>query len=261
MAAQFTVRDLAARKAEAKKIVCITAYDAVSGWLAQQAGVDVVLVGDSLGNVVQGLPTTHGVTLADVCYHVTAVRRQVDGPMLVADLPFGSYQSSTAQAVDSAVSLVRAGAEAVKLEGGYVEAAAAIARAGIPVWGHVGFTPQSVLAFGGFRVQGKGSDGEAVACQAEALEGAGVCAIVLELVPSSLAAEVTKRVSIPTIGIGAGPSCDGEIQVFHDILGLGEREMRHSKSYVPGRKLLLEGLKEYVADVRAGRFPAEENAV
>jgi 3-methyl-2-oxobutanoate hydroxymethyltransferase len=260
MAARFTVRELAARKAGSKRIVCVTAYDAFSGSLAQEAGVDVVLVGDSLGNVVQGCPTTHGVTLADVCYHLRAVRRQVDGPMLVADLPFGTYQSSVAQAVDSAVELVRHGAEAVKLEGGFVEAVAAIARAGIPVWGHVGFTPQSVLAFGGFRVQGKGSGGEAVACQATALEEAGACAIVLELIPSRLAAEVTERASVPTIGIGAGPACDGEIQVFHDILGLGEREMRHSRAFVPGRKLLLDALREYVGDVREGRFPTEENS-
>lgn len=260
MASKFTVRDLAASKAGKRKVVCLTAYDALTGRLAQAAGVDVVLVGDSLGNVVQGRPTTHGVTLEHVCYHVEAVRGQVHSAMLVADLPFGSYQSSVAQAVDSAVALVRAGAEAVKLEGAYTEEAAAISRAGIPVWGHVGFTPQSVLAFGGFRVQGRGAEAGRVACAAEALAEAGVCAIVLELVPSQLAKELTGRLAIPTVGIGAGPHCDGEIQVFHDLLGLGEREMRHSRRYADAGAAMLAGLRQYAEDVREGRFPTAENA-
>jgi 3-methyl-2-oxobutanoate hydroxymethyltransferase len=260
MGSRVSARDLAAYKRERRKIVCITAYDAVSGELAEEAGADVVLVGDSLGNVVLGEPTTHGVTLEAVAYHTRAVRRAVASPLLVADMPFGSYQSSPAQAVESAVALVRAGAEAVKLEGPYTEETRAIVKAGIPVLGHVGMTPQSVLAMGGFRVQGKGADGQRVSDAACALEGAGACAVVLELVPAKLAAQITARLEIPTVGIGAGPECDGEIQVFHDVVGLGTHRLRHARRFAEGRTVLLDGLRAYVEAVRGGTFPTEENA-
>lgn len=260
MSDKITVRTIAKKHADGDRLVCVTAYDVLSGSLAEAAGVDIVLVGDSLGNVILGHETTHGVELADVIYHTHAVANGVESAFLVADMPFGSYQSSVAVAVDAAVELVRAGAEAVKLEGTYTDEIAAIVRAGIPVMGHVGMTPQSVLAFGGHVVQGKGNDGDAVLTAARKVRDAGAFAIVLELVPAVLAARITKELSIPTIGIGAGPECSGEIQVFHDVLGLSETVYRHTRAFVAGRGLLETGLREYVRAVRDRSFPAEENS-
>lgn len=257
---RVTVRTIAKKHADSERIVCLTAYDVLSGTVADEAGVDIVLVGDSLGNVVLGHETTHCVELEDVAYHTSAVANGVKAATIVADMPFGSYQSSLSSAVDAAVALVRAGAHAVKLEGTYCDEIAAIVRAGIPVMGHVGMTPQSVLAFGGHTVQGKGKEGDQVLSAAKKVEAAGAFAIVLELVPAVLAARITKEVSIPTIGIGAGPACSGEIQVFHDVLGLSPKVFRHSRAFVDGRGLLLEGAKAYAEAVRAGTFPTEENS-
>ncbi len=241
-------------------IVCVTAYDAVTGAIAEEAGVDLILVGDSVGNVVLGYETTLPVTLDQMVHHVAAVRRGVRDTFLVADMPFGSYQSSAAQAVDSAVALMRVGAEAVKLEGAYVSQIEAIVAAGIPVMGHVGMTPQSVNAFGGFKMQGKGEAGADVQAAAHAIQEAGAFSIVLELIPSTLAQTITGSLEIPTIGIGAGPHCDGQIQVFHDLVGLSPHVFRHAKRYTNGREAFAAALSGYAAEVRGGAFPSEPTA-
>ncbi len=246
-------------KAAGKPIVCVTAYDAVTGGLADQAGVDVILVGDSVGNVVLGYETTVPVTMADMMHHLAAVRRSVKNALLVADMPFGSYQASVEQAVSSAVAFMQAGAEAVKLEGPYGEAIAAIARAGIPIMGHVGMTPQSVHAYGGFKIQGKGDSAEAVLGAARVVEEAGAFSIVLELIPADLAKLISKAIAIPTIGIGAGAGCDGQIQVFHDLVGLSPYRFKHAKRYVDGWELFSEGLATYAKEVREGTFPGPEH--
>ena len=241
-------------------IVCVTAYDAVTGAIADEAGVDLILVGDSVGNVVLGYETTLPVTLDHMLHHVAAVRRGVHGTFLVADMPFGSYQSSAAQAVDSAVALMRVGAEAIKLEGAYVDQIEAIVAAGIPVMGHVGMTPQSVNAFGGFKVQGKGEAGADVQAAALAIQAAGAFSIVLELIPSPLAQSITSSLEIPTIGIGAGPFCDGQIQVFHDLVGLSPQVFRHAKRYTNAREAFASALSSYAAEVRGRAFPVEPDA-
>lgn len=243
-----------------ERIVCLTAYDTSSARIAEEAGVDLVLVGDSMGNVVFGLDTTLPVTLADIIHHLAPVRRAITRPLIVADMPFGTYGSSLAQAVDTAVELVRAGAEAVKLEGAFVEEIHAISKIGIPVMGHVGMTPQSVHNFGGFKIQGKGSDGDHVLQAAKAIDEAGVFSMVLELIPSELAARITSSVSCPTIGIGAGLHCDGEVQVFHDILGLGTFVPKHAKTYVEGHSLFTDAVKRFADDVRNCKFPGDEQS-
>lgn len=241
-------------------IVCVTAYDAVTGGIADEAGVDLILVGDSVGNAVLGYDTTLPVTLDELLHHLRAVRRAVKKTFLVADMPFGTYQSSPSQAVDSAVALMRAGAEAVKLEGPYVEEITAIARAGIPVMGHVGMTPQSVNAFGGFKLQGKGDAGEAVLNDAKAVEAAGAFSVVLELIPAALSAAITSALAIPTIGIGAGVECDGQIQVFHDLVGLSQYRFKHAKRYAEGWDSFASALSSYAEEVRARGFPGAEHS-
>jgi 3-methyl-2-oxobutanoate hydroxymethyltransferase len=248
------------RSMKGKRIVCITAYDAPFAGLADEAGVDVILVGDSLGNVVLGYESTIPVTLEEMIHHTRAVQRGVRRALLVSDLPFGSYQASVSQAVESAVALVKAGASAVKLEGVYTEAIQAIVKAGIPVMGHLGFTPQSVNAFGGFRVQGRGDAAERILRESHELDKAGVFAAVFELIPAALAAQITEEVSYPTIGIGAGIACDGQIQVMHDILGITADPMKHAKEYVSGREVLIKGMREYAEEVRAGSFPNLDNS-
>jgi 3-methyl-2-oxobutanoate hydroxymethyltransferase len=244
-----------------QKIVCLTAYDAPFGRLADLAGVDVILVGDSLGNVVLGFADTLPVTLDAMEHHTAAVRRGVREALLVADMPFGSYGSSVAQGVDSAVSLMRAGAEGVKLEGDHPDTVAALVNIGVPVMGHVGLTPQSINAFGGHRVQGK-TDGavKELIARVKRLEEAGVFSIVLELVPATVGRAVTEAASVPIIGIGAGPSCDGEIQVMHDLLGLSEGEFKHARRFADVGALVGEALCNYAEAVRVGTFPAEENS-
>jgi 3-methyl-2-oxobutanoate hydroxymethyltransferase len=242
------------------KIVCITAYDLASARLCEEAGADLVLVGDSLGNVVLGHDSTLPVTMEDMVHHVRAVRRAVKSALLVADMPFGAYEASEEDAVRNAVALMKAGAEAVKLEGMHGSAIGAILRAGIPVMGHLGFTPQHVHEFGGHKVQAKGDAADALAANAKALADSGVFSIVLELVPRESARRATEACPVPTIGIGAGPDCDGQIQVFHDIVGLTDKEYRHAKKYVDGYKLFREGIGQYCEDVRSGRFPEERHS-
>lgn len=244
----------------AQRIVCVTAYDAPSAEIADAAGVDLILVGDSVGNVVLGRSDTLGVTLEEMVHHTKAARAGCRRALLVADMPLGSYQSSPAQAVESAIALVKAGAEAVKLEGVYTDEIAAIAKAGIPVMGHVGMTPQSVHSFGGFRVQGKGDHAQRVLADALAVDAAGPFSIVLELVPSDLAAEITAAVGAATIGIGAGPNCDGQIQVWHDLLGLSSARLKHARRYAHGHSAFVRALRRYGREVREQSFPGPEHS-
>lgn len=259
MADKITAPGVYAMKGSGRRIACITAYDFPTARFAQSAMPDVILVGDSVGNVCLGMDSTLGVTLAMMEHHTHAASMAVESALFVSDLPFGSYQSSPSQAVDSSVALVRAGAEAVKLEGAYVAEAEAIVRAGIPVMGHVGMTPQSVNAFGGHRVQGR-TNPEKILKDARALDEAGVFAIVLEMIPADLARDITGAVKCPTIGIGAGPHCDGQIQVFHDVLGLSPKVYKHAKVFEDVGDATSRGLKAYIDAVRDGGFPTGENS-
>ena len=260
MGKRVTAPSLRSMRASGRRIVCVTAYDAAFGALADEAGVDVILVGDSVANVMLGKAETTEVGLVEMAHHVRAVRKGVSQALLIADLPFGSYGASVAQAVESAVLLVKAGAEAVKMEGDHPEAIEACTKIGIPVMGHLGFTPQSVNLLGGHRVQGKGEAGETVLGATRRLADAGAFGVVLELVPAELAARITAEVDLPTIGIGAGAGCDGQIQVLHDVLGLSERVYRHAKPYLDGRGMILSAMREYAQEVREGAFPTERNA-
>jgi 3-methyl-2-oxobutanoate hydroxymethyltransferase len=260
MADKVTAPKLRSMRTSGRKIVCITAYDATFGALADLAGADVILVGDSVGNTTLGYTSTVPVTLEDMIHHTRATRPGVSRALLVADLPFGSYQIGQSKALESAVELVKAGAEAVKLEGDYPEIIAALTKAGIPAMGHVGMTPQSINRFGGFKVQGKGSSADQMIEISKRLDEAGAIAIVVELVPADLAERLTEQVACPTIGIGAGPCCSGQIQVLHDVLGLSDQPLRHAKAFVDGRNLVIAAIKEYAEEVRTSRFPTREQS-
>ena len=261
--AKVTTAALRARKGTAERIAVLTAYDVVFARLADEAGIDVVLVGDSLGMVVQGERSTLAVTMDEMVYHSRIVSRGVRRAHLVADLPFMSYQASVEDGMRAAGRLLKEGrAEAVKLEGG-VEVADLVhrlVRAGIPVMGHIGMTPQSVHQLGGFKVQGRTDAQRAqILAGARAVADAGAYAIVIEAVPHALAAEITKAVSVPTIGIGAGVHCDGQVMVMHDLLGLEPAwKPRFVRRYAEMGKAVGEAFAAYAADVRAGRFPAPE---
>lgn len=264
---KVTVPDLRARKSRERgeKIAMVTAYDFTMARLVDEAGVDMVLVGDSLGMIVQGLSTTIPVTLDEMAYHCRCVARGLTRAHLVGDLPFMSYQVSPQQAVESAGKLMKEGAcESVKLEGGHeiAEHVHRIVRAGVPVVGHVGLTPQSVHALGGFKVQGRGADGaEKVLADAIAIEQAGAFAIVLEAIPPDLAAQVTSLVSIPTIGIGAGAECDGQVLVCTDLLGLARgHQPKFAKRFASLGDAAVEAIGAYVNEVRAGTFPSASQA-
>ena len=259
---KVTVPALRARKTRGPKIAAVTAYDATMGRLLDEAGADVILVGDSLGMVIQGLSNTLPVTVDEICYHGRAVSRAVRYAHLVGDMPFMSYQVSVEQAVDTAGRMLKIGGfESVKLEGGvsFVEHVRAIIRAGIPVMGHVGLTPQSVHAMGGFRVQGKGEDSAArVVADAKALEEAGVYSIVIEGVPADLARRITDAVDVPTIGIGAGVECDGQILVCYDYLGMvRDLKPKFVKRFAEVGDVIVEATERYVQEVRSGEFPSE----
>jgi 3-methyl-2-oxobutanoate hydroxymethyltransferase len=257
--------DLLKKKAENRKIVMVTAYDFTMARLVDAAGVDMVLVGDSLGMVVQGQEDTLPVTLDEMVYHVRCVRRGLKTAHLVADMPFMSYQINPEQAMASAGRLMQeGGAQSVKLEGGE-RSAPAIARivdAGIPVVGHVGLTPQSVHAMGGFRVQGRtAAEADRVIRDAMAVAEAGAFAIVLEGVPQDVAAEITAQVGVPTIGIGAGPSCDGQVLVCNDILGMDlSFAPRFVKRYARMEELAVAAFSAYAGEVREGQFPGPEHS-
>jgi 3-methyl-2-oxobutanoate hydroxymethyltransferase len=257
---KVTVPDLRARKG-GEKIAMVTAYDFTMARLIDEAGVDMVLVGDSVGMVVQGLTTTIPVTLDEMAYHCRIVARGLSRAHLVGDLPFMSYQVSVAQAVESSGKMMKEGAcESVKLEGGQeiAEHVHRIVRVGIPVVGHIGLTPQSVHAFGGFKVQGRGDEAaEKILADAIALEQAGAFMIVLEAVPPDVAERVTSTVSVPTIGIGAGPSCDGQVLVCTDLLGLARgHQPKFAKRFANLGDQAVEAVGSYIAQVRSGAFPA-----
>jgi 3-methyl-2-oxobutanoate hydroxymethyltransferase len=266
---KVTVPDILRRKGGGDPIVALTAYDFPFGRIADQAGVDVILVGDSLGMVVQGLDTTLPVTMDEVVYHCRMVARARRRALLVADLPFLSYQVSVPDAVANAGRLIKdGGAEAVKLEGGIVMADTirAIAGVDIPVMGHIGLTPQSVHRMGGHKVQGRRrgerpGQRERVIEDALAVEEAGAFAVVLEGIPMDLAAEITERLTIPTIGIGAGPRCDGQILVLHDVLGLCESfTPKFAKRYADLWQAATGAVGDYVKEVRAGLFPTDAHS-
>ncbi len=256
-------RRLQEMKREGEPIVCVTAYDFPAARLADEAGIPVILVGDSLGNAVLGYDSTVPVTLADVVHHARAVAHGATNALVVADMPFMTYQPSAEDAMRNAGRLMQeGGAQAVKLEGGRSVAATVrrLTEAGVPVMGHVGLLPQSVHQTGGYRAQGRtAAEAQALLADALALQEAGAFAIVIELVPAEVAAEVTRRLAVPTIGIGAGPGCDGQIQALHDLLGLSARTPRHAKRYADLDETVLGALRAYRADIEAGRFPGAEH--
>jgi 3-methyl-2-oxobutanoate hydroxymethyltransferase len=256
---KVTVPGLKARKLAAAKIVALTAHDYPTGLVADRAGVDVILVGDSLSNVALGYENTIPVSLEEMLVAQRAVKRAVRRALLVGDLPFGTYQTGASSAVKAAVAFIKAGAEAVKLEGGQRRADLVrhLVENGIPVMGHVGLTPQSVHAMGGYKVQGKSPEaGARLLEDALQLEEAGAFSVVIEGVPAAVAAEITDRLEIPTIGIGAGSACDGQILVLADLLGmLPGRKPKFVRQYLDFHSLALEAISAYRNDVLSGAFP------
>jgi 3-methyl-2-oxobutanoate hydroxymethyltransferase len=264
VARKVTVPEVRARKG-ALPIAMVTAYDYTMARLVDEAGVDMILVGDSLGMIVQGQANTIPVTLEEICYHGRAVARGTSRAHIVGDMPFMSYPVSPQQAIESAGRLMKEGAfESVKLEGGQeiAESVFRIVRAGIPVVGHVGLTPQHVHALGGFKVQGRGGDAaERVLADARAIEQAGAFCLVLEAIPPDLAARVTDEVSIPTIGIGAGSACDGQVLVCTDLLGMMRgHSPKFAKRYAQLGDAVVGAMKEYVHEVQTRAFPAREHS-
>ena len=261
-----TAPALVEMKRKGERIVVVTAYDYPTARYADAAGVDAILVGDSLGMVVLGHSTTVPVTLVDMLHHVRAVVRAQPKALVIADMPFLTFQVSPEEAMRNAGRLLQeGGAQAVKVEGGErtVPVVERLTAAGIPVVGHLGLTPQSVNETGGFRLQAKTASGAAELLRdAHAMEAAGAFAVVLELVPAEVAKGVTEAIGIPTIGIGAGPHCDGEVQVFHDIVGLQDWFVpRHTRRYADIGAQIKPALEQYTADVRSGAFPAEEHSI
>jgi 3-methyl-2-oxobutanoate hydroxymethyltransferase len=262
---KITVLDIFKKKAEGKKITMLTAYDYPTAQIVDQAGIDMILVGDSLGNVVQGVANTLPVTMDEMIYHTKMVSRAAQSAMVVGDMPFLSYQTHKSDAVRNAGRFLKeAGAEAVKLEGGsqMAEAIRAIVNAGIPVVAHIGLTPQSVHMLGGFKVQGKDEAArEKVLADARAVQDAGAFSVVLEAIPASLAKEIQTILHIPTIGIGAGIDCDGQVLVLHDLLGLFDRfTPKFVKKYINLKEQALKAVKEYKQEVESGKFPSEKHS-
>jgi len=260
-----TTATLRAKKAEGTKVTMLTAYDFATAKLCDEAGIDVILVGDSLGMTILGYETTLPVTIDEMIHHTKAVVRATTDAMVIADMPFMSYQVSKKQAIENAGRFMKeTGCHAVKLEGGVEMAKSAqkVAAAGIPVCGHIGLTPQSVHQFGGYKVQGREVEqARKLLNDAEALEEAGCFMIVLECVPAPLARMVTERVSAVTIGIGAGVRCDGQVQVISDILGMaGDRVPKHAKRYAEVGQAICTAVGQYKSDVESEAFPADANA-
>lgn len=260
---KLTTLRIIRKKAKGERIVCLTAYDFPSARLLDAAGVDLILVGDSAANVVYGMPTTLTIGMGEMVYHTRAVAAGVKRALLVTDMPFLSYQVSPEQAVANAGRLLQAGAEAVKVEGAgpVLPAVRRLVELGIPVMGHLGLTPQSVHQLGGYRLQAKTAEAqERLLTDARALADAGCFSLVLEKVPAEAARLVTHELAIPTIGIGAGPDCDGQILVLHDLLGLFETPpLKFVKQYACLAAEVREAVAAYAQDVRAGKFPAEEH--
>ena len=262
---KITVPDVVAMKRDGKRVTMMTAYDAAFARLVDRAGIDVLLVGDSLGMVVLGYPNTVPVTMDDMVRHAAAVSRGTSRPLLVGDMPFGSYQSGPQDALRNAARFLKeAGMDAVKIEGGHetVDTVRALVENGISVMAHVGLTPQRVAQLGGFKTQARSARAaRRLIDDAVALEDAGAFSIVLESIPAPVAAIVTERLSIPTIGIGAGIDCDGQVLVLHDVLGLfGDFKPKFAKRYADIGAQVLEALRAFDADVRAGTFPDAEHS-
>lgn len=258
-----SVHDLRRFKERGERFVMLTAYDATMAGIFDDAGVPVLLVGDSVGMVVLGHRSTVPVTMDVMVHHTAAVRRGAPDALVVADMPFGSFQADHAAAMGNAVRLLQAGGSAVKLEGGavVVDLVAHLVAAGIPVMGHLGLTPQSVHQLGGYRVQGRErDDADRMVADARALEAAGAFAVVLEAVPSAVGRRVTEAVDIPTIGIGAGAHTDGQVLVSHDLLGLtAGRLPRFVKAYVDGRGVVQDAIKAFQSEVESGTYPGPEH--
>lgn len=262
---KITVLDIYKKKAEGKKITMLTAYDYPTAQIVDQAGIDMILVGDSLGMVVQGVASTLPVTMDEMIYHTKMVSRGTTSAMVVGDMPFLSYQADRAEAIRNAGRFLKeAGAEAVKLEGGsqMAETIRAIVNTGIPVMAHIGLTPQYVHMLGGFKVQGKDDAArEKILADARSVQDAGAFSVVLEAMPASLAAEIHEILHIPTIGIGAGPDCDGQVLVLHDLLGLFDRfTPKFVKKYANLKDQALTAVKEYKQEVESGSFPSQEHS-
>lgn len=260
-----TIKDFLVMKEAQQKISMLTAYDAAMSRLLADSGVDMLLVGDSLGMVVLGYDSTVPVTMEQMLHHSAAVRRGAPEAFVVGDMPFGSYQTGIRDAVTNGIRFVKeSGCDAVKLEGGseVADVVAALVRAGISVMGHLGLTPQTAAQLGGYKVQGKDLAGaRRMLADARALQEAGAFSLVLECVPTELAGLISRELRIPTIGIGAGPECDGQVLVINDMLGMFERFLpKFVKQYQNLAPLMREGVTQYVADVRAGVFPAAEQS-
>lgn len=260
----MTVPDLQKCKRDRRKITVVTAYDALFARIVEQAGIDVILVGDSLGVVVQGQTNTLSVTMEEMLYHTKLVAGATQRSLVIGDMPFLSYQVSQEDALRNGGRFLQVGAHAVKLEGGaaVVDRVEAMAKMGIPVMGHLGMTPQSVHQYGGYKVQGKGKDrAQQLLDDARALEAAGAVAIVLEAIPAALAKTMTEALTIPTIGIGAGPHCDGQVLVLYDLLGLFDDFVpKFVKPYAHLKVDALQALRRYKEDVEQGTFPSDSES-
>jgi 3-methyl-2-oxobutanoate hydroxymethyltransferase len=260
----MNVPDLERYKREKKKVIVVTAYDALFARIVEQAGIETILVGDSLGIVVQGKRNTLTVTMEDMLYHTKLVAGAAEKSLVIGDMPFMSYQAGTEAALRNAGRFLQAGAHAVKLEGGgaMLDRVEAMTRVGIPVVGHLGMTPQSINQYGGYKVQGKGKDqAKALVADAKALQAAGAVAIVLEAMPAKLARTITDQLTIPTIGIGAGPHCDGQVLVLYDLLGLFDDFVpKFVKPYAHLKADALQALRRYKEEVEQGKFPSDSES-
>ena len=262
---KVTVPDIIERKARGEKIICLTAYDYPTARILDEDGIDIILVGDSLAMVVLGHENTLPVTMDEMLHHTRAVRRAVHRALVVADMPFASYQLDAPSALANAARFVKeAGAEAVKIEGGAkrVELIARLVEAEIPVMGHIGLTPQSLHAFGGFKVQGRTLEAaEQLLRDARSLEAAGTFSLVLESIPREVAEQIAREVRIPTFGIGAGPACDGQVLVLHDLLGLSfSVQPKFARRYADLGSVIREAVTHYATDVARGDFPSDEES-
>lgn len=260
----MTIPEFQRYKHDKKKLIVVTAYDALFTRIVEQAGIEAILVGDSLGVVVQGKTNTLSVTMDDMLYHTKLVAGAAQRALVIGDMPFMSYQAGSEDALRNAGRFLQSGAQAIKLEGGAVVAdqVAAMTSIGIPVMGHIGMTPQSVHRYGGYKVQGKESDHALVLLNdAKALEAAGAFAIVLEAIPAELAKTITEQVAIPTIGIGAGPHCDGQVLVLYDLLGLFDEFVpKFVKPYAHLKADALQALRRYKEEVEQGKFPSDSES-
>ncbi len=261
----FTIHDFLKKKRDGSKITMLTAYDFPFAKIVDEAGIDAVLVGDSLGMVVQGLENTLPVTMDEMIYHTKMVSRAVTNAMVIGDMPFMSYQTSTSDAVRNAGRFLKeAGAAAVKLEGGAeaVEQIRAMSKSDIPVMAHIGLTPQSIHRMGGYKVQGKTDEAaKRLIEEAHIVEDAGAFSLLMEAIPMELSAKITSELSIPTIGIGAGPHCDGQILVLHDVIGLFERFLpKFAKQYTNIKKETLKAISAYREEIEKGKFPTADQS-